>query len=89
MYNVKGPSKFVAKTRRGISQNMDNMREYTRNKSVESEDNDVAAVPKPVFHNKKSAPHQHRQEVISPQHEELIKFVHECESRPPFWFQFF
>jgi hypothetical protein len=27
----------------GISQNMDNMREYTRNKSVESEDNDVAA----------------------------------------------
>jgi hypothetical protein len=39
-------------------------------------------VPKPVFHNKKSAPHQHRQEVISPQHEELIKFVHECESPP-------
>ncbi|RZB40502.1 FAM195 domain containing protein [Asbolus verrucosus] len=77
MYNVKGPSKIVAKTtRRGISQNMDNIREYTRNKSVESEDNEVATASKPVFHNKKLA-QQHRQEmeVISPQHEEIIKFI--------------
>ncbi|EFA12137.1 MAPK regulated corepressor interacting protein 2 isoform X3 [Tribolium castaneum] len=79
MYNVKGPSKIVAKTtRRGISQKMDNIREYTRNKSVENEDNELPAVPRPVFHNKKSVSHQlHRQEVISPQHEEIIKFIND------------
>ncbi|KAJ8924549.1 hypothetical protein NQ315_000698 [Exocentrus adspersus] len=85
MYNIKGPSKIVTKTttRRGISQTMDNYRDHNRNRLMESDQYD-STVPKPVFHKdviKKQSPGGPKQETsqenISPQHEEIIKFVHE------------
>ncbi|KAJ8943759.1 hypothetical protein NQ318_011971 [Aromia moschata] len=81
MYNIKGPSKIVAKTttRRGISQNVDNYRDYNKNKYMEAEQIEITSVPKPVFH-KKSPSNNQRQESISPQHEEIIKFIHESWS---------
>ncbi|XP_072394821.1 mapk-regulated corepressor-interacting protein 1-like [Diabrotica undecimpunctata] len=76
MYNVKGPSKFVAKTtRRGLPQTIDNLREF--NKRVpESEENDYTNGPKPVFH-KKSATSSPKHKNLTPQHEEIINFIHE------------
>ncbi|KAJ8978122.1 hypothetical protein NQ317_014177 [Molorchus minor] len=78
MYNIKGPSKIVTKTttRRGISQNIDNYRDYNKNKLIETEQNEVNSVPTPVF-NKKSCSSSNRQQSISPQHEEIINFIHE------------
>lgn len=85
MYTVsKGPSKIVAKTRRGINQNLERLetlRDLTR-KADPEEDYDISRhVPKPVFHmNGKSKLNSQRhqaQEAITPQHEELIKFVYE------------
>lgn len=85
MYTVsKGPSKIVAKTRRGISQNLERLetlRDLTRKAVPESDHETTRHVPKPVFHiNGKSKFNSQRhqmQEVITPQHEELIKFVYE------------
>ncbi|KAJ8972218.1 hypothetical protein NQ314_000279, partial [Rhamnusium bicolor] len=81
MYNIKGPSKIVTKTttRRGISQNIDNYRDYNRNKLIENEQNEITNGPKPIFHKKSSSSSQ-RPESISPQHEEIIKFIHESWS---------
>lgn len=86
MYTVsKGPSKIVAKTRRGVSQNFDrleNSRENTR-KPADVDNNDViTSVPKPIFHNiSKRATQIHReQDVISPQHEEIIRYIHDSWS---------
>ncbi|XP_075225892.1 MAPK regulated corepressor interacting protein 2 isoform X2 [Lycorma delicatula] len=84
MYTVsKGPSKIVAKTRRGISQNLErleNLRDSSR-RPAEPEDGEIVSVPKPVFHpingQKKSSSLRAQQEVISPQHEEIIKFIYE------------
>ncbi|XP_056632499.1 MAPK regulated corepressor interacting protein 2 [Diorhabda carinulata] len=76
MYNVKGTSKFVAKTtRRGIPQNIENLREPNK-KVTENEDNDYKNGPKPVFH-KKSSPSSPKHNQITPQHEEIINFIHE------------
>ncbi|XP_011880655.1 PREDICTED: protein FAM195A isoform X2 [Vollenhovia emeryi] len=86
MYTVsKGPSKIVAKTRRGISQNLERLetlRDLTR-KTVTEDDHEITRdVPKPVFHingKSKFVSQRHQmQEVITPQHEELIKFICEC-----------
>ncbi|KAK0080207.1 hypothetical protein PV325_000305 [Microctonus aethiopoides] len=92
MYTVsKGPSKIVAKTRRGISQNLDRLetlRDLTRKsgpteKNCHDEENRQA--PRPVFNvngKSKLSSQRHRiQEVITPQHEELIKFVYESWSQ--------
>ncbi|XP_034939758.1 MAPK regulated corepressor interacting protein 2 [Chelonus insularis] len=92
MYTVsKGPSKIVAKTRRGISQNLDRLdtlRELTRKPDPAEKDyNDEINrhAPKPVFNvngKSKLCSQRHRiQEVITPQHEELIKFVYESWSQ--------
>ncbi|XP_014219438.1 MAPK regulated corepressor interacting protein 2 [Copidosoma floridanum] len=91
MYTVsKGPSKIVAKTRRGINQNLErleNLRDLTRKsdpeEDISEEDKANMNVPKPVFYtNGKLKPnsqrHRQRQEAITPQHEELIRFV--CDS---------
>jgi len=88
MYTVsKGPSKIVHKTRRGISQNLDrldNSRDFSK-KWVETQsepsspDDWSIRIDKPVFH-KKSSNMRAQQEVISPQHEEIIKFIHESWS---------
>ncbi|KAG8041416.1 hypothetical protein G9C98_002404 [Cotesia typhae] len=88
MYTVsKGPSKIVAKTRRGISQNLDrldSLRDLTRKldpTEKECDDEIDRHAPKPVFNingKSKISSQRHRmQEVITPQHEELIKFVYE------------
>ncbi|XP_063979952.1 MAPK regulated corepressor interacting protein 2-like [Diachasmimorpha longicaudata] len=94
MYTVsKGPSKIVAKTRRGINQNLERLetlRDLTRKADpVEEEINDdeiSRQAPKPVFNvngrSKLCSTRQQRiQEVITPQHEELIKFVYESWSQ--------
>lgn len=82
MYTVsKGPSKIVHKTRRGISQNLErleNLRDITKKPSDSAEG--VLSVPKPVFHpmnGKKSHSTRSQQEAISPQHEEIIKFIYD------------
>ncbi|XP_012257210.1 MAPK regulated corepressor interacting protein 2 isoform X2 [Athalia rosae] len=88
MYTVsKGPSKIVAKTRRGISQNLERLetlRDLTRKSDPDDNHDVVNHVPKPVFHiNGKSKFSSQRQnhEAITPQHEELIKFVYESWSQ--------
>ncbi|XP_051162374.1 MAPK regulated corepressor interacting protein 2-like [Leptopilina boulardi] len=89
MYTVsKGPSKIVAKTRRGINQNLERLetlRDLTRKPDPDDDQDIIRHVPKPVFHmNGKSKLNSQRhqiQEVITPQHEELIKFVYESWSQ--------
>ncbi|KAH0950245.1 hypothetical protein HN011_009657 [Eciton burchellii] len=85
MYTVsKGPSKIVAKTRRGINQNLERLetlRDLTRKADPDSDHEITRHVPKPVFHmNGKSkfmSQRHQMQEVITPEHEELIKFIYE------------
>ncbi|KAK4877297.1 hypothetical protein RN001_009803 [Aquatica leii] len=82
MYNIKGPSKMVAKsTRRGISQNVDTFRDNYKNcKSVDSNDNELINGPKPVFNNsvkRITVCNQEQDERITPQHEEIIKYIQE------------
>ncbi|KAJ9586131.1 hypothetical protein L9F63_020221 [Diploptera punctata] len=82
MYTVsKGPSKIVAKTRRGIAhtQNIERLETFTK-KPLDSEQGQIMNGPKPVFHcvnGKKSGSQRAQQEVISPQHAELINFIYE------------
>ncbi|XP_020290804.1 MAPK regulated corepressor interacting protein 2 [Pseudomyrmex gracilis] len=85
MYTVsKGPSKIVAKTRRGINQNLERLetlRDLNRKTDPEESHEITSHVPKPVFHtNGKSkliSQRHQMQEAITPQHEELIKFIYE------------
>nr|CAD7437564.1 unnamed protein product [Timema bartmani] len=91
MYTVsKGPSKIVAKTRRGIphTQNIEKLeilRDQLAKKSADIEeklDNGIMNGPKPVFHTvngKRSSSQRTQQEPISPQHAELINFIYECK----------
>ncbi|KAF5273304.1 hypothetical protein FQR65_LT04726 [Abscondita terminalis] len=73
---------MVAKsTRRGISQNVDNFRDNFKNgKSVDTNDNELINGPKPVFNNnvkRITVYNQEQQERITPQHEEIIKYIEE------------
>ncbi|KAK9502666.1 hypothetical protein O3M35_011391 [Rhynocoris fuscipes] len=78
MYTVsKAPSKIVAKTRRGITQNLENLRE---SKKPLEENVTTNSVPKPYFqpvNGKKTHSLRSPTEVISPQHEEVIRFIYE------------
>ncbi|CAH0389390.1 unnamed protein product [Bemisia tabaci] len=83
MYTVsKNPIKIVAKTRRGMMQNLDRL-DSLRDSSKKSHDNDngeIISEPKPVFQqssSKKPTCLRAQQAPISPQHEELIKFIYE------------
>ncbi|CAH4006603.1 MAPK regulated corepressor interacting protein 2 [Pieris brassicae] len=82
MYTVsKGPSKIVAKTRRGLSQNLerlDSRKDYNR-KSSDSDNDEIISMPKPIFHsNGKKTLHQRIQHsVLTPQHEEMIRYINE------------
>ncbi|CAH0546416.1 unnamed protein product [Brassicogethes aeneus] len=77
MYNVKGPSKIVAKTtRRGPPQNIDNFRDHNKNKIMDSEQPNNGNVSKPIFH-KKYSTNNSQHEVITPHHEEIIKYINE------------
>lgn len=90
MYTVsKGPSKIVAKTRRGVSQSFDRLensreRDNGRKSNVDIENNHdhVAGVSKPIFHNiSKRGVHIAREnDFISPQHEEIIRYIHDSWS---------
>ncbi|XP_026474392.1 mapk-regulated corepressor-interacting protein 1 [Ctenocephalides felis] len=81
MYTVsKGPSKIVAKTRR-ITQNLDRLetlRDLSRKPSDTFEEN-PSSTPKPIFHTngRKSGSPRNQQEVISPHHEEIIRYINE------------
>uniref|UniRef100_A0A0A9YRV3 Protein FAM195A n=1 Tax=Lygus hesperus TaxID=30085 RepID=A0A0A9YRV3_LYGHE len=79
MYTVaKAPIKIVTKTRRGINQNIENLRDTKKN---HEENGDLSSSdPKPYFqptNGKKSHSLRTQQEAISPQHEELIKYIYE------------
>ncbi|XP_017773619.1 PREDICTED: protein FAM195A [Nicrophorus vespilloides] len=83
MYNVKGPSKIVAKTRRGPPQNIENFKEYRNNKGLENDD-DLMNGPKPVFQNvpkrfmhNNNNNNQLESHVDMPQHGEIIKFIND------------
>ncbi|XP_026762483.1 MAPK regulated corepressor interacting protein 2 [Galleria mellonella] len=82
MYAVsKGPNKIFAKTRRGLSQNLERLdsRKDNNRKSSESDNGEIINMPKPVFHsNGKKTVHQRIQHhVITPQHEEIIRYISE------------
>lgn len=88
MYTVnKGPSKLVAKTRGGLSQNfekIETIREISR-KCSENFDNQEMMGPRPVFQQTRKTYHNHHHhhhqkdhtidEPTSPQHEELVKYI--------------
>lgn len=82
MYTVnKGPSKLVAKTRGGLSQNfekIETIREISR-KCSENCDNEIN-VPRPVFQQPRKAYQHHTKEQkldieTSPQHQELVDYI--------------
>ncbi|KAF7270366.1 uncharacterized protein LOC143204322 [Rhynchophorus ferrugineus] len=77
MYNIKGPSKIVAKTtRRGIPQSIENYKDYGKSKINECENSVCKNVPKPYFQ-KKLLPNINKQENVSPEQVEVIKFIHD------------
>uniref|UniRef100_A0A034W484 Protein FAM195A n=1 Tax=Bactrocera dorsalis TaxID=27457 RepID=A0A034W484_BACDO len=75
----KGPSKIVAKTRRGVPQNYEKLFEIKesgrRSSDLNSPENKSA--PRPVF--KKSASNgRHIEEVsLTPQHEEIVQYIND------------
>ncbi|XP_053679959.1 uncharacterized protein LOC128730897 isoform X1 [Anopheles nili] len=87
MYTVsKGPSKLVAKTRRGIPQNYEKYELFRDLGRKECEITSEYSVPRPVFQaSTKSAAVQYLkaqqqqsfEQDVSPQHEELIKYIHD------------
>ncbi|CAB3220140.1 unnamed protein product [Arctia plantaginis] len=82
MYTVsKGPSKIVAKTRRGLPQNLERLdcRKDHNRKSSESEKGEIINMPRPTFHSngRKTVHHRIPHQVITPQHEEIIRFISE------------
>uniref|UniRef100_A0A1A9UM11 Protein FAM195A n=1 Tax=Glossina austeni TaxID=7395 RepID=A0A1A9UM11_GLOAU len=82
MYTVsKGPSKIVAKTRRGLSQNFEKfetIKESSR-RNNDSNSPEKNVVPRPVFQTKKIYTHTKivEEEAITPQHEEIIKYIND------------
>lgn len=87
MYTVnKGPSKLVAKTRGGLSQNfekIETIRQISKKCAENNEINEIT-MPRPVFQPTRKTYHQNhhlreqlnaQEEVHSPQHEELVKFI--------------
>ncbi|KAG5670582.1 hypothetical protein PVAND_000834 [Polypedilum vanderplanki] len=85
MYTIsKAPSKLVAtKTRRGLPQNFEKIETIREMSRKSASDNSEFSVPKPVFQQRKSHNymrshhHQQSQEILSPQHEELARYMNE------------
>ncbi|XP_055708833.1 MAPK regulated corepressor interacting protein 2 isoform X1 [Phlebotomus papatasi] len=85
MYTVsKGPSKLVAKTRRGIPQNYEKFETHRDmyRKTADPDNTEIISLPKPVFQpTKKFSNHMKNghqiEETLSPQHEEIVKYIHE------------
>ncbi|XP_055708834.1 MAPK regulated corepressor interacting protein 2 isoform X2 [Phlebotomus papatasi] len=88
MYTVsKGPSKLVAKTRRGIPQNYEKFETHRDmyRKTADPDNTEIISLPKPVFQpTKKFSNHMKNghqiEETLSPQHEEIVKYIHETSS---------
>jgi len=87
MYTViEGPSKIAAKARRGLPQNIDRLETFRESKKSHDE-GEIHSSPKPIFqpvNGKKnhSFRSQHsilrnHNEVISPQHEEIIRYIYD------------
>lgn len=82
MYTVsKGPSKIVAKTRRGLSQNFEKFETIKESSKRNNDANspEKLSVPRPVFQTKKIYTHPKivEEEVLTPQHEEIIKYIND------------
>ncbi|KAM7357869.1 MAPK regulated corepressor interacting protein 2 isoform 2-T2 [Cochliomyia hominivorax] len=82
MYTVsKGPSKIVAKTRRGLSQNFETFETIKESSKRNNDANspEKLSVPRPVFQTKKIYTHPKivEEEVLTPQHEEIIKYIND------------
>ncbi|XKL63044.1 hypothetical protein PGB90_005408 [Kerria lacca] len=84
MYTVsKGPSKFVAKTRMGLPSHFDSSWEISKKNSEFCNHEDincvVSDISKPVFLqiNNKKLHSMRSQEILTPEHEEIVKFVSE------------
>lgn len=82
MYTIsKGPSKFVAKARMGIPSHMENGSwEIKKSSEVYSEEfTNVVSDSKPVFVqlNNKKLNNLRSHETITPEHEEIVKYVSE------------
>lgn len=91
MYTVsKGPSKLVAKTRRGIPQNYEKfelMRDLGKKSNGDCDMASEVSIPRPVFQTTKKSSAQYLRaqqqqqqsdpENLSPQHEELIKYIND------------
>lgn len=88
MYTVnKNPSKFVTKTRGGLTQNIEKFE--TIRKCTDNTENGEFCVPRPIFQptsNRKSYHHSNSvigngkdsavtTPTVSPQHDELVKFI--------------
>ncbi|KAJ6646118.1 hypothetical protein Bhyg_01328 [Pseudolycoriella hygida] len=83
MYTVnKGPSKFVTKTRGGLSQNFEKIETIRQNsrKCSQNGDNEIN-IPRPVFQQPRKAYHHHTKEqkldrqITNPQHQELVEYL--------------
>ncbi|RWS13302.1 protein FAM195A-like protein, partial [Dinothrombium tinctorium] len=75
-------NKLFVKTRRGISQKLENFENQQKDgiKGFNSLPVNNISTAKPVFHvaNGKKPSHQKsNQETVSPQHEEMIKYIHD------------
>ncbi|GBP54249.1 hypothetical protein EVAR_36464_1 [Eumeta japonica] len=74
-------SKVMDKRYQGLSQNLERLdsRKDHQRKSSESDNGEIISMPKPVFHsNGKKTVHQRiHHHVITPQHEEIIKYISE------------
>jgi len=87
MYTISKPSKIVVhKTRRGLPQNFEKIETIRElSKKSASDTNNEFSVPKPVFqtsrksHNYLKSHHHHHQnqEILSPQHEELVRYMND------------
>jgi len=88
MYTIsKAPSKLVAtkSTRRGLPQNFEKIETIRESSKKSTSDSNDFSVPKPVFqtsrksHNYLKSHHHHHQnqEILSPQHEELVRYMND------------
>lgn len=87
MYTVnKAPSynNVLNRTRRGLAQKLDNLENQRDHPGKKSGDfgitADMSSSPKPVFqpiNDRRPHTHRNHQETITPQHEEITKYIHE------------
>ncbi|XP_067126361.1 MAPK regulated corepressor interacting protein 2-like [Centruroides vittatus] len=82
----KGPYNVLNRTRRGLTQKLDNLENPRDHPGKKSGDFGITAdmsSPKPVFqpiNDRRSHSHRNHQETITPQHEEITTYIHETGS---------